>query len=66
MNQATNITSKRNGTMGKKRVEIMSLTAMEASSINSMAILIRVLMKQSSNRTISRVSPPISMNINHV
>jgi hypothetical protein len=34
-----------NGMRGKKSVDIMSPTAMEASSINSMAILIRVRKK---------------------
>ena len=40
------MTSKRNGTNGKNRVDIMCETAIEASSINSMAILIRDLEKK--------------------
>ena len=41
------------GMMGKKRVDIMSPTAMEASSMSSMAILILVRKKMSTMRTMS-------------
>lgn len=61
-NQATKMTSSINGMTGNNNVNIISPTAIDPSSINSIAILILVHIKQSNNNTTSRVIPPIIKN----
>ena len=56
-NQATKITSMTKGTKGKNSVDIMWPTAIDPSSISSIAILILVNMKQRSSKMMSNVIP---------
>ena len=56
-NQATKITSMTKGTKGKNSVDIMWPTAIDPSSISSIAILILVNIKQRSSKMMSNVIP---------
>ena len=64
MSNNNNNSTRTKGMMGKKRVDIMSPTAMDASSINSIAILIRVRKKISTTKMINKRMPDAIRNTN--